>query len=719
MDYGFFRLACESPEVKIADCNANAQMILKSVKKAAQKNADCIVFPALSLTGCTCANLFMQDSLLNEVRLTLTLLAKRTKDFDGLCVVGAPIVFKNALFNCAVFIGAGRILAIVPQTHIMQPGTVHSLFPFESARSIKTQEVIDIEGCRIPFGTDIMIRFNQSTVIAAEICADLYAAQPPSIFYALAGACLIVNLGAKRYTAGQSDAQRRIVQTQSEKLCCAYIYVQSGQGESSTDSVFSAHNIIAENGKILAESDLFKNGSLIQDIDIQLLTAERLKTRDTDHPVLIPAVSPAAGEELQNCRIIDFYTQRFQKKNAAPKTVQKTAERKKQTLPAADKNVLYRHISALPFMPEEPAQLYAYCREAAAIQAQGLAMRMRNTGIYKAVIGISGGLDSALALLAARDALKILSLSTRNITAISMPCFGTSERTFTNAARLANALGVDFKEIPIQNAVKSHLADIGHNENVHNAVYENAQARERTQVLMDIANEKNALVVGTGDLSELALGWATYNGDQMSMYAVNASVPKTLVRALVRYHADNADKNADAHSTCESQQSGCSFHCVRSTRSAGNNTCASDPRSAVSGHSLAEVLYDILDTPVSPELLPPDKSGISQKTEELVGPYELHDFFLYYAVRYGFSPAKIIFLAGCAFGTKYTHKQLCSWLELFYRRFFSQQFKRSCMPDGVSIGEVSLSPRGFWNMPSDASSALWLKEIEELKNRKA
>lgn len=719
MDYGFFRLACESPQVKIADCNANAQAILKSIKKAAQKNADCIVFPALSLTGCTCANLFMQDSLLAEVRRTLVLLAKKTKDFDGVCVVGAPIVFKNALFNCAVFIGDGSILAIVPQTHITQPGTAHFLFPFESARSIKTQESINIEGCKIPFGTDIMMRFNQSIVIAAELCADLYAAQPPSVFYAHDGACLIVNLEAKRYAAGQSAEEQRAVQTQSEKLCCAYAYVQPGQGESTTDSVFSAHNIIAENGKILAESDLFENGSLIQDIDMQLLCAERLKTRATASPassLLAAEASLAADKELQNYRIIDFYTQRFQNKN----TTQKTTGRQKQALPAAGKNVLYRHVSPLPFMPEEPSRLYAYCREVAAIQAQGLAMRMRNTGIYKVVIGISGGLDSALALLAARDALKILSLSTRNITAISMPCFGTSERTFTNAARLANALGVDFKEIPIQNAVKSHLADIGHNENVHNAVYENAQARERTQVLMDIANEKNALVVGTGDLSELALGWATYNGDQMSMYAVNASVPKTLVRALVRYHADNADKNADAHSTCENQQSGCSFHCERSTRDTRSVTrCERTERNSADRHSLAEVLYDILDTPVSPELLPPDKSGISQKTEELVGPYELHDFFLYYAVRYAFSPAKIIFLASCAFGTKYTHKQLCAYLELFYRRFFSQQFKRSCMPDGVSIGEVSLSPRGFWNMPSDSSSALWLKEIEELKNRKA
>lgn len=695
MDYGFLRIACASPAIKLADCASNADSLALAVQKGEKDGAECMVFPELSLTGCTCANLFLQESLLRKVPEALASLARKTEHTRVLFAVGAPLLYKGFLTNCAVFIKSGRILAAVPKTFagLTNVGLPHGgdTRYFQSALSLEPGAVIEIdkqsaarsgalcdEPRDVPFGTDILIKMNKAVrrsdgsdvtvYIGAQIGADVYAvknaAQTPALSLVREGAHVVLNLAAEAEGAGKAEKRRSFIAVQSENPPCAYAYANAGRGESTTDYVFSAHNIIAENGSVLAESDLYTDGYIVRDIDIEGIEAERRQ-------------KTAAGIfSAKNFRIIEADEQ----KTGTGTSSCKTAAAKPRPF------TLLRAIPKTPFVPETQKACEKRCKEVAAIQAHGLASRLEHTGIKSAVIGLSGGLDSTLALLTAIASFKILSLPLTSITAVSMPGFGTSGRTKNNAALLASLTGVTFKEIDIREAVKIHLKDIGCDENVHDTVYENAQARERTQILMDLANKNKALVIGTGDLSETALGWMTYGGDHLSMYAVNVSVPKTLIQALVRYHAD--PENA-------------AFFCADKTRAA----------------ELFAALLDIVNTPVSPELLPTKNGKIAQKTEELLGPYELHDFFLYYAVRRAFSPAKILFLAQHAFGKKYERSKILDTLIIFYRRFFSQQFKRSCMSDGVSTGSVSLSPRGAWNMPSDASSAQWLSEAEKLKTK--
>ena len=697
MDYGFLRIACASPAIKLADCASNADSLALAVQKGEKDGAECMVFPELSLTGCTCANLFLQENLLRKVPEALVSLARKTEHTRVLFAVGAPLLYKGFLTNCAVFIKSGRILAAVPKTFA---GFANAGLPqggearyFQSALSLEPGAVIEIgkqsaarsgalcgEPRDVPFGTDILIKMNKAVrrsdgsdltvYIGAQIGADVYAvknaAQTPALSLVREGAHVVLNLAAEAEGAGKAEKRRSFIAVQSENPPCAYAYANAGRGESTTDYVFSAHNIIAENGSLLAESNLYDDGYIVRDIDIESIEAERRQ-------------KTAAGIfSAKNFRIIEAGEQKV---SGTSTSSRKTAAAKPRPF------TLLRTIPKTPFVPETQKAREKRCKEVAAIQAHGLASRLEHTGIKSAVIGLSGGLDSTLALLTAIASFKILSLPLTSITAVSMPGFGTSGRTKNNAAILASLTGVTFKEIDIREAVKIHLKDIGCDENVHDTVYENAQARERTQILMDLANKNKALVIGTGDLSETALGWMTYGGDHLSMYAVNVSVPKTLIQALVRHHAE--PENA-------------AFFCADKTRAA----------------ELSAALLDIVNTPVSPELLPAKNGKIAQKTEELLGPYELHDFFLYYAVRRAFSPAKILFLAQHAFGKKYERSKILDTLIIFYRRFFSQQFKRSCMSDGVSTGSVSLSPRGAWNMPSDASSAQWLSEAEKLKTEK-
>lgn len=697
MDYGFLRIACASPAIKLADCASNADSLALAVQKGEKDGAECMVFPELSLTGCTCANLFLQENLLRKVPEALVSLARKTEHTRVLFAVGAPLLYKGFLTNCAVFIKSGRILAAVPKTFA---GFANAGLPqggearyFQSALSLEPGAVIEIgkqsaarsgalcgEPRDVPFGTDILIKMNKAVrrsdgsdltvYIGAQIGADVYAAknaaQTPALPLVRESAHVVLNLAAEAEGAGKAEKRRSFIAVQSENPPCAYAYANAGRGESTTDYVFSAHNIIAENGSVLAESDLYTDGYIVRDIDIEGIEAERRQ-------------KTAAGIfSAKNFRIIEAAEQKL---SGIGTSSRKTAAAKPHPF------TLLRAIPKTPFVPETQEAREKRCEEVAAIQAHGLASRLEHTGIKSAVIGLSGGLDSTLALLTAIDSFRILSLPLTSITAVSMPGFGTSGRTKNNAAILASLTGVTFKEIDIREAVKIHLKDIGCDENVHDTVYENAQARERTQILMDLANKNKALVIGTGDLSETALGWMTYGGDHLSMYAVNVSVPKTLIQALVRHHAE--PENA-------------AFFCADKTRAA----------------ELSAALLDIVNTPVSPELLPAKNGKIAQKTEELLGPYELHDFFLYYAVRRAFSPAKILFLAQHAFGKKYERSKILDTLIIFYRRFFSQQFKRSCMSDGVSTGSVSLSPRGAWNMPSDASSAQWLSEAEKLKTEK-
>ncbi len=696
MDYGFLRIACASPAIKLADCASNADSLALAVQKGEKDGAECMVFPELSLTGCTCANLFLQENLLRKVPEALVSLAHKTEHTRVLFAVGAPLLYKGFLTNCAVFIKSGRILAAVPKTFA---GFANAGLPqggearyFQSALSLEPGAVIEIgkqsaarsgalcgEPRDVPFGTDILIKMNKAvrrsdgsdlTVYIGAQIGDVYAvknaAQTSALSLVREGAHVVLNLAAEAEGAGKAEKRRSFIAVQSENAPCAYAYANAGRGESTTDYVFSAHNIIAENGSVLAESDLYTDGYIVRDIDIEGIEAERRQ-------------KTAAGIfSAKNFRIIEADEQKV---SGTGTSSRKTAAAKPHPF------TLLRTIRKTPFVPETQEAREKRCEEVAAIQAHGLASRLEHTGIKSAVIGLSGGLDSTLALLTAIDSFRILSLPLTSITAVSMPGFGTSGRTKNNAAILASLTGVTFKEIDIREAVKIHLKDIGCDENVHDTVYENAQARERTQILMDLANKNKALVIGTGDLSETALGWMTYGGDHLSMYAVNVSVPKTLIQALVRHHAE--PENA-------------AFFCADKTRAA----------------ELSAALLDIVNTPVSPELLPAKNGKIAQKTEELLGPYELHDFFLYYAVRRAFSPAKILFLAQHAFGKKYERSKILDTLIIFYRRFFSQQFKRSCMSDGVSTGSVSLSPRGAWNMPSDASSAQWLSEAEKLKTEK-
>ncbi|MBO4404143.1 MAG: NAD(+) synthase [Treponema sp.] len=663
MKYGYLRCACAVPDLKVADTDFNTNEIIKLIYEAQKKDVRLLVFPELCITGYTCADLFFQDTLLCGALDSLEKICDATRECDVLCAVGLPLKKDGAVYNCAAFIYQGSLIALVPKSYIPNYGEFYEKRWFSSYEE-KSVEYIDIKNFEsVPFGTSILIQddYDSRIKIAAEICEDVWVPLSPSTRHALNGATVIANLSAGNEVALKADYRKSLVSIQSAKNICAYIYANAGHDESTTDMIFSGHSMISSNGSILAERKPFENETslLISDVDIEKLTSER-------------------------CRTVTFEDAAKKEKDPSYVTLFVNLEENVLT-PEKETSDFYADIPCHPFVPENSLERKERCKSIIELQSEGLAKRLRHINAKSAVIGLSGGLDSTLALLVTSRAFDKCGIDRKNIHAITMPCFGTTDRTYRNACTLAEKTGATLKEIDIKDAVELHFKEIGQDKNTHDVTYENSQARMRTLILMNYANKTSGIVIGTGDLSELALGWCTYNGDHMSMYGVNSSIPKTLVRYLVSYFAEDAEENKNTE--------------------------------------LSDVLTDILNTPVSPELIPPDENGkISQKTEELVGPYELHDFFLYYVLRFGFSPEKIFFLAcrvllgKTADGTNtvYTKEIILKWLKNFYRRFFSQQFKRSCMPDGAKVGTVNLSPRGDWRMPSDASAALWLKEVEKL-----
>ena len=654
MNYGFFRVAAASPELAVADIDFNTEHIITEISRAALKNVRLIIFPELSITGYTCSDLFFQTSLQEKSIAALEKIARETSSMNIISAVGLPIKKDGALYNTAAILHKGKILAVIPKSFIPNYAEFYERRHFSPAQNIiekKSSIFVSKKNPDVPFGTDILFtnELNPDFTIAFEICEDLWVPEPPSVRHSLTGANIIANLSASNEIVGKAEYRRLLVKSQSARCVSAYIYANAGHDESTQDLIFSGHSLIAENGSLLSESRLFSNEMIIADVDVEKLIQERNKMSTFAQN----AHSQNDSASGNNYRKIYF----------------------KSEITDYDKETeFFRTVAFQPFVPSSKERRAERCLEVISLQAEGLAKRLRHINAKTAVLGLSGGLDSTLALLVTVHAFDLCKIDRHGIIAITMPCFGTTDRTYNNAIKLAESTGITIREIPIADSVRQHFKDIGQDENIHDITYENSQARERTQILMDVANKNNGIVIGTGDLSELALGWATYNGDHMSMYGVNASIPKTLVRHLVEWEADSAENQ-----------------------------------------SLRDVLKDILDTPVSPELLPPEDGKISQKTEEIVGPYELHDFFLYYLLRFGFSPSKIYFMAGKAFDNgKYTKPFIKKWLKIFYRRFFTQQFKRSCLPDGAKVGTVNLSPRGDWRMPSDASYNLWIKEIEEI-----
>ena len=639
-NYGFVKVAAAVPQVAVADCARNAERIVALAQQAARRGVELVAFPELAVTGYTCADLFLQPALLDAADEALGEIMRQTRKLPLALIVGLPLRHEDRLYNCAAVVAQGRLLGVVPKSYIPNYAEFYEARWFASGAGIE-EERITAAGQEADFGTELTFAVNGAE-FGIEICEDLWVASPPSSRLALNGAKLIFNLSASPEGVGKHAYLRELVAQQSARTHTAYVYCSAGFGESSTDLVFAGNGLIAENGTMLAQAARFSLDEqlTVADVDIERLEFERRRN-----------TSFRMREEAGESTVIEM------------------------ELPDALKaSALDRRVDPMPFVPADEAHRSERCEEIFQIQSHGLARRLAHTGCRCAVVGISGGLDSTLALLVTVRTFDKLGLDSRGILGITMPGFGTTDRTYRNALKLMEGLGVTVREIPIRDACLQHFRDIGLPESDRSAAYENAQARERTQILMDVANMEGGLVIGTGDLSELALGWATYNGDQMSMYGVNASVPKTLVRHLVRWAADTEPDGA-----------------TRAT------------------------LLDIIDTPVSPELLPADREGnIAQKTEDLVGPYELHDFFLYNFVRAGFRPAKIAFLAEQAFAGSYDRETIVKWLRVFFRRFFAQQFKRSAMPDGPKVGSVSLSPRGDWRMPSDASAALWLRELEEL-----
>ena len=640
MKDGFITVAAGTPQIRVADCRYNAEQIFTMIREAARQGVKILVLPELCLTGYTCEDLFLQDTLLQGAEDGLRTILEATRHLDILTALGMPVRNKwnSKLYNCAVLIQKGEILGVVPKTYIPNYGEFYERRWFVSG--METDDSVFLCGEEIELSGKLIHECENmpDLVVGVEICEDLWAPEPPSTALARAGATVILNLSASNEVVGKAAYRRQLVVGQSGRLCCGYVYADAGEGESTTDLVFTGHNMIAENGAMLAEHR-FSTGLTIAEIDVDRLVYDR-RRMNTFTP-------PEKGVEI--------WRSYFSLEPCVTK--------------------IRRYVSPTPFIPENAADRANRCEEILTIAALGLKKRLEHTGAKTAVVGLSGGLDSTLALLITALAMGMLHRPASDIIAVTMPCFGTTDRTKNNAVLLAERMGASLKTIPIGDTVRSHFRDIGHDADDHDVTYENAQARERTQVLMDIANQNGGLVIGTGDLSELALGWATYNGDHMSMYGVNASIPKTLVRHLVDYVArDNLKKDQE----------------------------------------LTHVLEDILDTPVSPELLPAVQGEISQRTEDLVGPYELHDFFLYYIVRWGFPPRKVLRLAEAALGRKYSRAVILKWLKSFYRRFFAQQFKRSCLPDGPKVGSVSLSPRGDWRMPSDAVARLWLEELEGL-----
>ncbi len=641
MKHGFIRVAAATPVIRVADCGYNAGKIMELIDQAQDQGNKLVVFPELCITGYTCGDLFLQDTLLRGAMEGVKEIAEHTKGKEIVVVVGLPYLVKGKLYNTAAVINDGKILGLIPKMSIPNYTEFYEARHFTSG--LLDPISIRFLGEEIYFGSRMLFQCENipEFILGVEICEDLWIPKSPSIEHCIAGATIITNLSASDELTGKDAYRRELVKSQSARLVCGYLYSDAGEGESTTDVVFAGHNLISENGTLLAESNTFVNGMISSEIDLGKLKSERRRM----HTYL--------GQNTVPYKVIPFS---FGAGN--------------DELPEIN---LTRYIDPAPFVPSEKSDRDKRCMDIINIQAMGLKTRLAHTGIKAAVIGISGGLDSTLALLVTDKAFEMLGLDKKGIIAVTMPCFGTTDRTYSNAITMAKCLGVTLLEIPVRDAVELHFRDIGHDINIHDLTFENSQARERTQVLMDVAGRYNGFVVGTGDMSELALGWATYNGDHMSMYGVNSSVPKTLVRYLVSYFADTTgDKE------------------------------------------LQKVLADVLDTPVSPELLPPKDGEIAQKTEDIVGPYELHDFFLYYILRFGFEPSKVFRLAKIAFSGSYDEKIVLQWLRVFYKRFFTQQFKRSCLPDGPKVGSVSVSPRGDLRMPSDASAALWMKELDKL-----
>ena len=630
MNFGFIKVGTYVTDITVADCRRNTNRVIAAVDEAVSRGVKILCFPELCITGYTCGDLFRQSVLIDACKRSLMEIAGASIGKDILFTVGLPMQIQGRLYNCAAVIYSGKILGIVPQTctETDYRGRYFTSAPAESGSVV-------LDGYEIPFGRNLIFRCEniENLALAVEISTDLWAAQNPSQQHTANGATVILNLAAGAEIIGKAEYRRSLVTVQSAKLACAYVYAAAGAGESTQDNVFAGHSMICENGWLLVESKLFENTMLCADIDIERLANNRLNI----------SAAPNKGCDY---KYISFG---FKSIN----------------------NCLERVIPQYPFVPDCINRRNEVCAEALEIQAIGLKKRIEHTKAKSVVIGISGGLDSTLAILAATKAIDMCNRPRTDIVAVTMPCFGTTERTKSNAEKLCECLGVTLRIVDISEAVRVHFRDIGQAEKNYDVTFENAQARERTQVLMDISNQTGGFVLGTGDLSELALGWATYNGDHMSMYGINASIPKTLIRHMVRFIADAAGEG-----------------------------------------ELSQILIDILDTPVSPELLPPENGDIAQRTENIVGPYVLHDFFLFYVVRYGFSPRKILYMAQHAFKGTFEADVIKYWLKVFIRRFFSQQFKRSCLPDGPAIGSVSLSPRGSWHMPSDALADEWLTEIE-------
>lgn len=637
MDYGFIKVAAATPKIKVADVDCNTELICNQIDEAAKNGAKVLVFPELCLTGYTCSDLFWQSLMLEKVKEKTIEIAGYSKDYDMLIMIGIPYEHNGKLYNVGVVLHKGKILGMVTKKHLPNYSEFYETRHF--TKGFEKVVTVDFAGQKVPMGMNILFKCENrpDMVIGVEICEDLWVPNPPSIRHTMAGATIIANLSASDEVTGKSIYRRDLVAGQSARLICGYIYADAGEGESSTDLVYSAHNMIAENGRMLAEAKRFINQTVYGDIDLDRIKNERRKMTTYD------------SKDEEDYTVVTFEMN-------------------------MDNNELSTKINNMPFVPGDIAKRNERCEEILTIQAMGLKKRLEHTNAKSAVIGISGGLDSTLALLVTVRAFDMLGRDRKGIVAVTMPGFGTTDRTYDNALKMIEKLGTTFIEINISDAANEHFKAIGHDSSIHDVTYENVQARQRTLYLMNLANQYNGFVVGTGDLSELALGWATYNGDHMSMYGVNASIPKTLVRHLVRYYAD----------TCDDIE-------------------------------LNKVLMDVLDTPVSPELLPPQDNGeITQKTEDLVGPYELHDFFMYYMLRLGYTPKKIYYLARNAFEGIYDDETILKWLKTFYRRFFAQQFKRSCLPDGPKVGTVAVSPRGDLRMPSDACATIWLKELEEI-----
>ena len=631
MKDGFIKVAAATPKVKVADPEYNTKEIIKIIRQARDEEASLLVLSELAVSGYTCGDLFLQDPLLDESLRGLMEIKRETKGMDMVVIVGCPLVVEHKLYNCGVFLFDGRILGVVPKIHLPNYGEFYEARHFAKGK----REVKDIllDGEYVPFGANILLECTNipELTIAMEICEDLWVPLPPSTYHALAGATVICNPSASVEITTKEVYRSALVSNQSARLLSGYVYANAGEGESTTDVVYSGHHVICENGTVLAEAKRFVNDVIYADMDVKRLAAERRK------------MTTFFEEESEEYRSVPFI------------------------LPIKV-NQLTRKFPKNPFVPSSREEREKRCDEILSIQSMGLKKRLEHTNCTHAVVGISGGLDSTLAVLVTVRAFDMLDIPRENIICVTMKCFGTTDRTYQNAVSLIHELGATLKEVNIEKAVRQHFKDIEHEEDVHDVTYENSQARERTQILMDIANKYNGMVIGTGDMSELALGWATYNGDHMSMYAVNCSVPKTLVRYLVLYYAETVENK-----------------------------------------ELSDVLMDVLDTPVSPELLPPVDGVISQKTEDLVGPYELHDFFLYYMLRFGFPKAKLYRMAKLTFAGDYDDETIQKWLDKFYWRFFSQQFKRSCLPDGPKVGSVAVSPRGDLRMPSDASVNIWQK----------